>query len=78
MDKNEGRVIRQFELTDEKNDEIFEITVLEFEDCHQMIFEGKKSGKWFGLKYESIDDLWEVIASFFIRYESEIENGGNE
>lgn len=72
----EKRIIKVFSMVDEEANEDYEITVLETEEEYQMVFENQKTGKCFGFKFLDMDDIWDVLATFFIKFHPLMEFGG--
>ena len=54
-------------LSDEETKDYFDVTVIQFDDEQVIIVEDKKTKKSFGIKYESMEELWELLADFMIK-----------
>ncbi len=65
--KGTGLALAVYELSDEETKDYFDVTVIQFDDEQVIIVEDKKTKKSFGIKYESMEELWELLADFMIK-----------
>ena len=81
--KGTGVALAIYEIPDLETNEIFNVTIIQFDDEQAIVVENKKTGKGFGIKYGSMEDLWELVADFTIRNRDKfgggkIDNGKEE
>ena len=73
--KGTGIALALYELTDEKTKDDFNVTVIQFDDEQVMIVENQKTEKAFGIKYQSMEELWEIVADLMIKNREKFEGG---